>query len=81
MTTPNGNETKEQETMIQRPKNPVKVDRGKPFRQVLAAIVANLGTMNTGLVFGFSAVALPQLQSPDSLIKIDESQKSWIGKC
>jgi SP family facilitated glucose transporter-like MFS transporter 8 len=48
--------------------------------QVIAAFVANLGTINTGLVFGFSAVAIPQLQDAESFIKIDEEQASWIGK-
>jgi hypothetical protein len=48
--------------------------------QVLAAFIANLGTVNTGLVFGFSAVAIAQLQEADSFIKIDEEQASWIGK-
>lgn len=42
--------------------------------------MANLGTINTGLVFGFSAVAIPQLEDADSFIKIDEEQASWIGK-
>lgn len=59
---------------------PNKKDRGKALRQVLAAIVANLGTINTGLTFGFSAVVLPQLKAADSLIKIDENQATWIGK-
>jgi SP family facilitated glucose transporter-like MFS transporter 8 len=35
--------------------------------QVLAAFIANLGTINTGLVFGFSAVAIPQLEEAASL--------------
>lgn len=59
---------------------PNKKDRGKALRQILAAFVANLGTINTGLTFGFSAVALPQLKAADSFIKIDESQATWIGK-
>lgn len=58
-----------------------KADRGKALRQVIAAFIANLGTINTGLVFGFSAVVVPQLRSPDSIIQIDESQASWIGEC
>lgn len=64
------------------PMNPFnsKQERGKPSRQVIAAFIANLGTINTGLVFGFSAVVIPQLKLPDSLIKIDDSQVSWIGK-
>lgn len=59
---------------------PNKKDRGKALRQVLAAFVANLGTINTGLTFGFSAVVLPQLKAADSLIKIDDNQATWIGK-
>ncbi|KAJ9590313.1 hypothetical protein L9F63_027847, partial [Diploptera punctata] len=46
---------------------------------VLAAFIANLGTINTGLVFGFSAVAIPQLEEPTSFIKVDEDQASWIA--
>lgn len=50
------------------------------MRQIVAAFIANIGTMNTGLIFGFSAVVIPQLESPDSLIPIDEFQASWVGK-
>lgn len=57
-----------------------KNERGKAFRQVLAAFIANIGPINTGLIFGFSAVVIPQLQAADSLIKIDENQASWIGE-
>lgn len=56
-----------------------KEERGKAFRQVVAAFIANLGTINTGLVFGFSAVVIPQLEQEDSVIPIDENQASWIG--
>lgn len=54
--------------------------RGKPWKQILAALVANLGTVTTGLVFGFSAVAIPQLEAEDSPIQVDKTQISWIGK-
>lgn len=57
-----------------------KQERGKAMRQVIAAFIANLGTINTGLVFGFSAVVIPQLKKADSIIQIDEAQASWIGK-
>lgn len=55
---------------------------GSVFKQVLAAIVAQIGTINTGMAFGFSAIALPQLQEPNSTIPIVEgsSEESWIGK-
>ncbi len=57
-----------------------KGERGKAMRQVIAAIIANIGTMNTGLIFGFSAVVIPQLEAADSLIPIDEYQASWVGE-
>uniref|UniRef100_A0A1B6GJS3 Major facilitator superfamily (MFS) profile domain-containing protein n=1 Tax=Cuerna arida TaxID=1464854 RepID=A0A1B6GJS3_9HEMI len=53
--------------------------RGSSFRQVVAAFFANLGTINTGMMFGFSAVTIPQLKQPDSLIPIDENEASWIA--
>jgi len=56
-----------------------KMERGKPFRQIVAAFIANIGTINTGLIFGFSAVAVPQLEAADSFIQIDEYQASWIA--
>lgn len=59
---------------------PSKSERGKALRQVIAAFVANIGTINTGLIFGFSAVVIPQLQAADTLIPVDESQSSWVGK-
>lgn len=57
-----------------------KQDRGKALRQVVAAFIVNLGTINTGLVFGFSAVVIPQLKRDDSIIPITDSEASWIGK-
>lgn len=57
-----------------------KNERGKALRQVIAAFIANIGTINTGLIFGFSAVVIPQLQSPSSSITVNESQVSWIGE-
>ncbi|XP_076680073.1 facilitated trehalose transporter Tret1 isoform X2 [Andrena cerasifolii] len=54
---------------------------GSVVKQVLAAVVAQLGTINTGMTFGFSAIALPQLQEPNSTIPITEgsSEESWIA--
>jgi hypothetical protein len=48
--------------------------------QVPAAFIANFGTVNTGLVSGFSAVAIAELEQADSFNKIDEEQASWTGK-
>lgn len=55
--------------------------KGSVVRQVLAALVAQLGTINTGMTFGFSAIALPQLQEPNSTIPIvaDSAEESWIA--
>lgn len=46
---------------------------------MLAAIIANLGTINTGMAFGFPAVALPQLTSNTSSLFVTEEQASWIA--
>lgn len=54
----------------------------KKYRfQILVALSANWGTINTGLVFGYTAVSLPQLKSTASRIVVSSSQASWIGKC
>lgn len=84
-TAPNGqitetNRNREENTIRKNNKSEQKSLRGNPLRQVIAAFIANIGTINTGLVFGFSAVVTPQLKQPDSIIPIDESQESWIGK-
>lgn len=57
------------------------INKGSAVRQVLAALVAQLGTINTGMAFGFSAIALPQLQEPNSTIPIVQgsSEESWIA--
>ncbi|KOB64920.1 putative sugar transporter protein 5, partial [Operophtera brumata] len=62
------------------PEKSGKAGRGKALRQVVASFVANLGTINTGMAFGFSATALPQLKSPESSIHITDSEASWIGR-
>ncbi|XP_026328667.1 facilitated trehalose transporter Tret1-like isoform X2 [Hyposmocoma kahamanoa] len=62
-----------------KPSKPDKSTRGKAFRQVVVSFVANLGTINTGMAFGFPATALPQLQSETSYIQVTESQASWIA--
>lgn len=49
--------------------------------QVCASLMANIGTINTGMAFGFPAVAIPQLQEENNgFITIDKYQSSWIGK-
>lgn len=43
------------------------------------SILANISVLGPAMGFGYSAVVLPTLQSPDSDIKIDAHQASWIG--
>ncbi|CAK1552856.1 unnamed protein product [Leptosia nina] len=43
-------------------------------------IWVNLSIVMVGLAFSFPAVALPQLNSPDSDISLNISQESWIGR-
>uniref|UniRef100_A0A1B6MIW6 Major facilitator superfamily (MFS) profile domain-containing protein n=1 Tax=Graphocephala atropunctata TaxID=36148 RepID=A0A1B6MIW6_9HEMI len=52
---------------------------GSPVKQVIAAMFGNLGTVNTGMMFGFSAVTIPQLKQPDSFIQITVDEASWIA--
>ncbi|KAK9504944.1 hypothetical protein O3M35_009110 [Rhynocoris fuscipes] len=59
--------------------NPEKKNRGSSFRQVCATLLANLGTINTGMAFGFSAIAIPQMEDPNSSLVIDQYQASWIA--
>ncbi|KAF4525662.1 hypothetical protein B566_EDAN001262 [Ephemera danica] len=47
-------------------------------RQVRAASAADLASLGVGLVLGYSAVALPQLQKHDSWILLTEDQASWF---
>lgn len=53
--------------------------RGSALRQVLMSLIANLGTINTGMAFGFSAVVIPQLTNPKSDIAVNMDQASWIA--
>lgn len=54
--------------------------RKKNGFQILIALAANCGTINTGLVFGYTAVSLPQLKMATSRVLINRNQASWIGK-
>ncbi|XP_059047232.1 facilitated trehalose transporter Tret1-like [Achroia grisella] len=51
-----------------------------PFKkQCFVTIGVCLNMSGHGLVMGFSAILLPQLRRPDSVIPIDESSGSWIA--
>ncbi|KAG8319912.1 hypothetical protein J6590_081052 [Homalodisca vitripennis] len=58
---------------------PAKSKLGSPLKQVLASLGANLGTINSGMTFGFSAVTIPQLKEADSFIQITPDQAAWIA--
>ncbi|CAH2107044.1 unnamed protein product [Euphydryas editha] len=42
-------------------------------------IWVNLSMVTIGLAYGFSAVTLPQLQLPESLVKVSLADESWIA--
>lgn len=54
--------------------------KGSSLKQVAAAVFANLGNVNTGMVFGFSAAATSQLISRDSPYRITSDESTWIGE-
>ncbi|XP_013201154.1 facilitated trehalose transporter Tret1 isoform X2 [Amyelois transitella] len=56
-----------------------KAGRGAALRQVIACFLANLGTINTGMAFGFSATSLPQMKDPNSTVHINDDQAGWIA--
>ncbi|XP_015602755.1 facilitated trehalose transporter Tret1-2 homolog isoform X2 [Cephus cinctus] len=47
--------------------------------QIVMCIIANCSVLGPAMGLGYSAVALPSLTSPQSQIKINESQASWIA--
>lgn len=51
------------------------------FTQLFTTSVMAFQQFLAGAVFGYSAVILPQLQQPDSLIQPDADEASWIGMC
>ncbi|CAH2249938.1 jg841 [Pararge aegeria aegeria] len=48
--------------------------------QLLYGIWATSGMIIIGLAYGFSAVTIPQLRSPESQIKVTVTEESWIGR-
>lgn len=49
------------------------------FRQLLASIGPILIIISNGIVCGYSAILLPQLDSPTSPIQINKNEQSWIA--
>lgn len=48
--------------------------------QVTIGVLANLTTISPGMNLGFSAVALPAMQSVNQTVTITDDEASWIGK-
>ena len=48
--------------------------------QVTIGVLVNLTTISPGMNLGFSAVALPAMQSVNSTVIITDDEASWIGK-
>jgi len=48
--------------------------------QVTIGVLANITTISPGMNLGFSAVALPAMQSVNHTVTITEDEASWIGK-
>lgn len=48
--------------------------------QIIAAIGCTTTTIAVGMVIGYSAILLPELQLPNSRIHVDLEIASWIGK-
>uniref|UniRef100_A0A1B6KCL1 Major facilitator superfamily (MFS) profile domain-containing protein n=2 Tax=Graphocephala atropunctata TaxID=36148 RepID=A0A1B6KCL1_9HEMI len=47
--------------------------------QVFLCCLANSALLGSGMSLGFTAVALPYMLEPDSLVPIDDIQASWIA--
>jgi len=47
---------------------------------VAAVLAADLSSLGMGFILGYSAIALPQLQHPESWLPVSEDEASWIGK-
>jgi hypothetical protein len=48
--------------------------------QVTIGVLVNIPTISPGMNLGFSAVALPAMQSANHTVTITEDEASWIGK-
>jgi hypothetical protein len=48
--------------------------------QVTIGILANLTTISPGMNLGYSAVAVPAMQSANHTVTITDEEASWIGK-
>jgi hypothetical protein len=51
------------------------------LQQLAIALAANLGIIAIGLAFGYSAVALPAMQTAHNTTNVSDEEASWIGEC
>ncbi|XP_069699259.1 facilitated trehalose transporter Tret1-2 homolog isoform X2 [Periplaneta americana] len=49
------------------------------YKQLAAGAAANLGTIVTGMMFGFSGVTLPAMMAVDHEPRVTYEEASWIG--
>lgn len=47
--------------------------------QVFASLLANTALLGSGMSLGYTAIALPCMQQPDSPVYIDNNQASWVA--
>jgi hypothetical protein len=48
--------------------------------QVSVGLLANLASISPGMNLGFSAVALPAMQTANHTTAVTDDEASWIGK-
>jgi hypothetical protein len=48
------------------------------LQQLAVGLAANLGNISLGMAVGYSAVALPAMQTEHN---VSDEQASWIGEC
>ncbi|XP_059484916.1 uncharacterized protein LOC132202182 [Neocloeon triangulifer] len=74
----NSKEIKESKVLLS---EEVEISGGRlsAFREIRAAFVANSAVIHPGMMFSFSAMALPEMMAEDSVIKISTEQASWIA--
>jgi hypothetical protein len=51
------------------------------LQQLAVGLAANLGNIAIGLAFGYSAVALPAMQTAHNTTYVSDEEASWIGEC
>ncbi|CAH0388120.1 unnamed protein product [Bemisia tabaci] len=47
--------------------------------QIISSVIASSTLLSSGMSLGFSGVALPHMEAPDSLVKVGPQEASWIA--